>query len=372
MDSSSELTGPPRTAPASTADTPQSIPMLSVNIEITPGERIFMSFLNQDPHHRARCLTVMPELLDPVPEIRRRALLRMMAMLMRRPMPAWTPATVNPAILAEPSTHAQGNQEAVSNPSSEATTSTARTLVNLDDPEAGELIRSMHEILPVPSEQNYGDNVLGQVHALRAIQRLHTTPFSPVHTRFLQALLNDSAANPPVADPITPFNSPESQQASPAAASLAGSPRRSHADAVNGRPTLTNSYGVRVPPEVRRRLCTVRAIEVMRGDILMYGNLINEGCVVTDSFLEDGWARRPGVNRDGPEPEEMDGGPVIMSGGVRILWAPLREVQREENGGMEVDVDEDDFQDEGYRRNELFEGMRELQVLREVRGFGWD
>ena len=149
--------------------------------------------------------------------------------------------------------------------------------------------------------------------------------------------------------------------------------RRTYSTAFGLSRLTTSSYGVPLPPVTKRRLCTVFAIEVQVGDILKYGNEINDGCKVTQVGLEEREEQQQdqplqiesgidnGDDDDDDKEEDKEDGkgeyeeriqaavPVDLNGTVRIQW------ETEAEAGEWL-----------WRRSQLFEGLEMLQVLRVV------
>ena len=364
MDSSYHSTAEVTTPPTSAEGSPESaIPLLNIDDGIDAGERLFVSFLNQDSRHRAQALRVMPELLDPSPEIHITALRRFMLWPLRRPMSPSPTNTADPQVYPESQSPVH---EPVLNRLPDGSPPTNRLLSYLDihPPEANEVTTSSDESVYEPNSIIQAEVVFGQVRALRAVQRLQNAPFQQNPPSFSDARTY-SLTNPSIATPA-PYNSPESVLSAPA--SLAGR-RVSHSTAFSGIDmTGTNSYGVAVNPLVKRRPCTVFAVEVQKGDVLKYGNFINDGCKVMDCYVEERRVRGGVYSMEDMEDVSSVGGPVTMGGTVRIQWQPRSEVRDRD----QMDVDSDDSNDGGgYRCSQLFEGMEMLQVLRVVEGWEW-
>ena len=118
-------------------------------------------------------------------------------------------------------------------------------------------------------------------------------------------------------------------------------------------------------PNADPKPCSVYALQVQVGDILKYGNTVNDGCRVTyvccddregytvagnndsDNRGENGGnvhgEVREGNTNDSGERKEEELQPVRLNGTVRIQWEDKKD---------------------GKRKFQLFEGMERLEVLR--------
>lgn len=103
------------------------------------------------------------------------------------------------------------------------------------------------------------------------------------------------------------------------------------------------------PPFIKRQLCSVYAVEVQVGDVLKYGNRVNDGCKVTRVGLED----------ENEGQGYVEGGPVKLNGTVRIEWEDEKSGDGGDAGG----------EGEG-RRWQLFGGLEMLEVMRVVKKSG--
>lgn len=120
--------------------------------------------------------------------------------------------------------------------------------------------------------------------------------------------------------------------------------RRTHFDAFGAPP---DTYGVAVPPSIRRRLCSVYAVEVQVGDILKYGNALNDGCKVTEADLRGQALSTEGDTNDDYEEtiQVRDAPPVNLNGTVRIQW---------------------ETKDGQSKLSQYFAGLEKLEVLRVI------
>jgi len=120
--------------------------------------------------------------------------------------------------------------------------------------------------------------------------------------------------------------------------------RRTHFDAFGTPP---DTYGIAVPPSIRRRLCSVYAVEVQVGDILKYGNALNDGCKVTEADLRGQALSTEGDTNDDYEEtiQVRDAPPVNLNGTVRIQW---------------------ETKDGQSKLSQYFAGLEKLEVLRVI------
>lgn len=154
------------------------------------------------------------------------------------------------------------------------------------------------------------------------------------------------------------------------------------------RRTHSNAFGPRSDPAVinflhpiKRRLCSVYAVEVQVDDVLKYGNKLNDGCKVTAAYLDE----REEDPSPATSPSEGELSPLS-----RVFYH-VEEREVEDEGEEEGDVNEGEDKDEEAkpialngtvriqweskcgrcRQSQLFEGLEILEVLRRV-GSKWD
>ena len=121
----------------------------------------------------------------------------------------------------------------------------------------------------------------------------------------------------------------------------------------------------RSDPNPRR--CTVYALQVQKGDVLKYGNEVNDGCKVTamypddredapvlvdDEDDDDGSGGGSGSSARSEDSEGNGGNPTE---GRETVLQPVRL-----NGIVRIEWEDKD----GGRSSQLFEGLEKLEVLR--------